>query len=101
MSEERMIKAQELAMLVDTSVQTITVWYKWKEAHPDHELAQLLPDYTRIKGGRRTRYWKMSDVHKIIEFKKALPKGRGGVMGDTTQMYVKGSKRYIYGDRNN
>ena len=101
MSEERMIKAQELAMLLDTSVQTITVWYKWKEAHPDHELAKLLPDYTRITGGRRTRYWKYSDVYKLMEFKKSLPKGRGGIMGDTTQMYVKGSKRYIYGNREN
>ena len=100
MSEDRMIKAQELSMLIDTSVQTITVWYKWKETHPEHELAKLLPDYTRIKGGRKTRYWKYSDVAKILEFKKSLPQGRGGIMGDVTQMYVKDSKRYVFRDKN-
>lgn len=99
MSEERMVKAQELSMLIDTSVQTITAWYKWKDMHPDHELAKLLPDYTRLKGGRKTRYWKYSDVYKLMEFKKSLPQGRYGIMGDVTQMYVKGSKRYVYRDK--
>ena len=74
MSEDRLIKAPELSMLVDTSIQAITAWYRWKELHPDHELAQLLPDYITQEGGRRTRYWHYSDVVKLIEFKNAIPK---------------------------
>lgn len=98
MSEDRLIKAPELSMLVDTSIQAITAWYRWKELHPDHELAQLLPDYITQEGGRRTRYWHYSDVVKLIEFKNAIPKGRHGIMGEATQKYVKSSKRYIYKD---
>ena len=54
-TNERMVKAQELSMLVDTSIQAITNWYRWKEEHPDHELAKWLPEYTQLPGGRRTR----------------------------------------------
>ena len=96
--EDRLIKATELAMLVDSSIQTITSWYKWKEKHPDDELAKLLPDYTIQEGGRKTRYWKYSDVYRLIEFKNSIPHGRYGIMGDTTQMYLRSSKRYIYKD---
>ena len=99
MSEERMIKANELAMMLDTSIQSITAWYKWKELHPEHELAKLLPEYTKLPGGRKTRYWKYSDVWKLIEFKKSLPQGRNGIMGEVTQKYIKSSKRYVFKDK--
>lgn len=99
MSEDRLIKAPELAYLVNTSIQAITAWYKWKEMHPEHELAKLLPDYTVQKGGRKTRYWKYSDVWRLIEFKNSIPRGRNGIMGEATQMYTRSSKRYIYKDR--
>ena len=85
--DERLIKAPELAMLIDSSVQTISSWYRWKKLHPDHELAQLLPDYVR-SGNKHIRYWKRSDVGKFIEFKARIPKGRNGIMGDITQKYV-------------
>lgn len=98
MSEERLIKAPELSMLVDTSIQAITTWYKWRDMHPDHELAKLLPDYIVKTGGRKTRYWKYSDVWKLIEFKNRIPHGRYGIMGEATQMYARNSKRYIYKD---
>lgn len=88
MSEQRLLNVQEVSLLVGTSIQTIGSWYRWKALHVDNELAQLIPDYTRI-GNRRTRYWKRDDVWKLLEFKKSLPQGRNGVMGDVTQKYVK------------
>ena len=88
MSETRLLNVQELSMLIGSSIQTIGSWYRWKELNPDHELAKLLPEYTRV-GNRRTRYWKQDDVWKMIEFKQKLPQGRNGIMGAVTQKYVK------------
>lgn len=84
----RLLNVQELSMLIGSSIQTIGSWYRWKDLNPDHELAKLIPDYTRI-GNRRTRYWKQSDVWKLLEFKQKLPQGRNGIMGEVTQKYVK------------
>ena len=84
--EHRRIKIEELAVYIDSSVQTINNWYAWKKTHPDHELAKLLPapEYVQ-KGGRKTRYWSADDIHKVIEFKSKLPHGRNGILGDITQ----------------
>lgn len=81
---EYKIKIEELAMRIDSSVQTINNWYKWKRDNPDNELAQILPEYTQ-EGNRQTRYWKTEDIWKMIEFKKAIIHGRNGVMGAITQ----------------
>ena len=86
--EERLLNVSEVSLLVGASIQTITSWYKWKSLHPDHELAKLIPDYVRV-GNRRTRYWKQSDVWALTNFKKTIPQGRNGIMGDVTQQYVK------------
>ena len=85
---DRLLNVNEVALLVGSSVQTISSWYRWRELHPEHELVKLIPEFTR-KGNRRTRYWKQSDVWKLIEFKSAIPQGRNGIMGDVTQKYVK------------
>lgn len=87
--QKRLLKPMEVALLANTTVPTLNSWYKWKQLNPDHELAKLLPEY--IRGGRNgnTRYWTESDVYKIIEFKTKLPQGRGGIMGEVTQKYVK------------
>ena len=77
---EGKIKIEELAMRVDSSVQTINNWYKWKREHPDSELASLLPNYTQ-EGSRQTRFWNYNDIWKVLEFKKAIVHGRNGVMG--------------------
>ena len=87
-----LIKLNELAFLVNVSVQTINSWYRWKSLHPEHEMAKLIPDYIRI-GNRRTRYWKRSDVWKLIEFHASIPQGRNGIMGDVTQKYIATSFR--------
>ena len=85
---EKLLNVSEVSVIVGSSIQTISSWYRWKALHPEHELAQLIPDYER-RGNRRTRYWKMADVWKLVEFKNAIPQGRKGIMGEITQKYVK------------
>lgn len=85
------INVTTLAFLVGVTVQTISLWYKWKDTNPNHELAKLLPEYTR--GERNTRYWNKSDVWKLIEFKQSIPEGRNGIMGSVTQKYVRKNKK--------
>lgn len=82
------IKIEELATLLNCSVQTINTWYKWKRYNPDHKLAELLPDYKQ-EGKRQTRYWKSDDVWKLVDFKRSIIHGRNGIMGDITQRRVK------------
>ena len=92
MSEERLLKVAEVAVTVDSSVQTINGWYKWKKENPDHELAKLLPDYI-VKGGKRTRYWNQSDIWQILQFKKSIPQGCKGILGSVTQRYTASYKK--------
>lgn len=91
MDDERLLKVQEVAMTIDSSIQTISGWYRWKKENPDHELAKLLPDYQRI-GNKNTRYWRQSDIWKLLQFKKSIPQGCRGIMGSITQKYVKKKK---------
>lgn len=79
---ENKIKIEELAMRIDSSVQTINNWYKWKRENPNHELASILPDYVQ-EGNRQTRYWDIKDIWKFIEFKTAIVHGRNGIMGQS------------------
>ena len=84
----KLLNANETAMYVGVSVQTLSSWYRWKALHPDHEMAKLLPEYTRI-GNRRTRYWTQEDVWSLVKFRTSIPQGKNGIMGDVTQRYVK------------
>lgn len=88
---DRLLNATEVAVIIGSSVPTITSWYKWKAIEPDHELAQLLPDYIQVNP-RQTRYWKESDIWKLLEFKSRIPQGRNGILGSVTQKYVKKTK---------
>lgn len=81
---QRFLKIEEIAMTIGSSVQTINNWYRWKKQFPDNEYADLLPDYFQ-DGPKQTRYWKAEDIWKLIEFKKAIPHGRNGVLGPVTQ----------------
>lgn len=87
MSDSKLLNVQEVAVLIKSSVPTISSWYRWRALHPDHELAKLLPDFER-HGPHRARYWNYSDVWKLVEFRDSLPQGRNGIMGDVTQKYV-------------
>lgn len=84
--EERLINAQELAYRIGRSVQTLNAYYKFKDENPDNEYSLMLPEFIR-QGNHRTRYWKESDIGKIIRFIDSLPKGRDGVLGPVTQRY--------------
>ena len=85
---ENLLKVEELAIRIGSSVPTISSWYRWKRANPEHEMAKMLPEFER-HGAHRTRYWRVEDVEKIMEFKASIPQGRNGVMGSITQKYVK------------
>lgn len=81
---ERLLKIEEVALMIGVSVQTINIWYKWARTNPDNDYAKMLPAYKQM-GSRQTRYWTQSDIWKLIEFNKVIPRGRNGVMGDVTQ----------------
>lgn len=86
---ERLLKIEEVAILIGSSVQTINMWYRFKRSEPENEYAKMLPDYIQKGGLRSTRYWTQKDIYKLIEFKQSIPLGRNGVLGTITQKYVK------------
>ena len=89
--EEKYLNVEEVSVLINSSVATISAWYRWKRANPDNEYAKMLPDFVR-KGAHRARNWRYSDIWKLIKFKQTIPQGRNGVMGSITQKYVKKNK---------
>lgn len=88
MTENLKLKIYEVAMLVGVSYRTIENWYMWKRQNPNHKLAKLLPDFYQ-DGARQTRYWKYSQIPKLIKFKNSIPHGRNGILGGVTQKYYK------------
>lgn len=84
MAKGQLLKIEEVAMLIGSSIQTINVWYQFKRKNPESDFAKMLPDYIQ-DGARQTRYWAKDDVWKLIEFKNAIPHGRNGILGDITQ----------------
>jgi len=87
-----LLKIEEVAVLIGSSVRTINNWYAFKRAEPDNEYAKMLPDYEQA-GERQIRLWNKDDIQKFIEFKRAVPKGCKGAMGVITQRYVKNGKK--------
>ena len=85
---DSVVRVEELAVIIGSSVPTISSWYRWKKLNPEHEMAKVLPDFFRY-GPRRTRYWHESDIPALLQFKNSLPQGRNGIMGSITQKYVK------------
>lgn len=90
-SMERLLKLEEVAILIGSSCKSINTWYWFKRENPDNEYARILPDYIQY-GPRQTRYWKESDIWKLLKFKQSIPQGRNGVMGSITQKYYKDKK---------
>ena len=92
--KERLLSATEVCVLLDCSIYSLNNWYTFKRENPDSEYAKMLPDFVNTESGeRRKRYWKQSDIGKLIEFKATIPHGRNGVLGSVTQKYVKGAKK--------
>ena len=54
-------------------------------------MCEYLPDPIQ-KTARQTRYWKESDIPKLIQFKSQIVWGRNGFMGSVTQQYAKKGK---------
>ena len=88
MAEERLLRIEEVALLIGSSSKSINNWYWFKRENPDNEYAKILPDYIQ-EAERQTRYWREADIWKLLEFKQRMPKGRNGVMGSITQRYYK------------
>lgn len=94
-SGEKLLKLEEVAIIIGSSSKSINNWYWFRREHPDNEYAKMLPDYIQ-EGERQTRYWREADIWKLIEFKSAIPQGRNGIMGSITQKYYhkdKGKKK--------
>lgn len=85
MKNERLLKATEVAFLIGIAPKTLEVWYMFKRKHPENEYAKMLPDYQQERQ-RGIRFWKESDIEKIVEFKNSKPKGKNGLFGDITHM---------------
>ena len=88
---ERLLRAVEVALLLDISVPTLNNWYKFKKNDPENEMCKFLPDPIQ-KTARQTRYWKESDIPTLIQFKAQIVWGRKGFMGSVTQRYAKKGK---------
>lgn len=86
MAEERLLKLEEVAILIGSSGKSINNWYWFKRENPDNEYAKMLPDYIQANP-RQTRYWREADIWKLLEFKQSIPQGRNGIMGSITQKY--------------
>lgn len=86
MAEERLLKLEEVAILIGSSGKSINNWYWFKRENPDNEFAKMLPDFIQ-EGKRQTRYWREADIWKLLEFKQSIPQGRNGIMGSITQKY--------------
>lgn len=91
----KLLRAEEVALLTGITTKTLSFWYKWKETEKAKanypEFIELLPPYIQ-KSNRGTRYWKESDLWKLIEFKSKIPQGKNGIMGNVTQKYAKNRK---------
>lgn len=85
-ASERLLKLEEVAVLIGSSGKSINNWYMFKRENPKNEYAKMLPDFVQ-NGPRQTRYWKESDIWKLVKFKQSIPQGRNGVMGSVTQKY--------------
>lgn len=88
MDKKKMFKADEVAVMVGISSMTLKNWYRFKRLCPESEWAKKLPQPVQ-EHTRGTNYWKPEDIPILIEFKKSVPRGRKGVMGDATQMYIR------------
>lgn len=87
------LTAQQVVVILGISENTLNFWYRFRRENPDNEIAKLLPDYIK-ESEKAKRLWKREDLQKLSEFQQAIPKGRNGIMGGTTQRYRKENKNY-------
>jgi len=75
-----MLRVEEVSVLIGKSTFTINAWYRFARKHPDSDIAKMLPKFIQ-KNERSPRYWKHTDVYKLIEIQSKIPLGRSGPMG--------------------
>ena len=94
---ENLLTATKVAQYLDISVPTLNNWYKWYGNSEYEKPAGTpnLPAYTQ-QGKRGTRYWDKADLPKLVKFKKWVPRGRAGIMGDyNAQFWGERGKRAL------
>ena len=82
--------AVKISQFLDVSVATINNWYRWYN-NPKFEKPADTPYLPAPSLEGRYRYWTDDDLYYLRKFKEWLPRGRGGVMGD--------SNAYFWGER--
>ena len=84
MAKDNFLNLTEVAMILGVSVYTINNWYRFKKQNPDNDFAKMLPEPRQLTP-HSIRLWKESDIKKFVKFQESIPRGRNGIMGDTTQ----------------
>ena len=86
--KEKLLKVEEVALLVGCSAKTVNSWYYFKRDNPENEYAKMLPEFELRPNEHnlQTRFWKQSDIWRLIQFKESIPKGRNGILGNITQV---------------
>lgn len=81
--EERMLRIEEVAMLLGVNYMTVERWYQFKRKNPDSEYCQFLPDPILVMNSknRATRFWKPDDVEVLKVFQESVVRGTHGFMG--------------------
>ena len=82
------LTATKVAQALDISVPTLNNWYRW---YLDKDIEKpkntpILPMYTQTSL-RGVRYWDSEDLPALKKFKKWIPRGRAGVMGEYTARF--------------
>lgn len=93
--QERLMRIEEVAMVLNVNQYTIERWYKFKRENPDNQYVSLLPDfvYQTNSKNRSVRYWRPCDIKKFQEFQETIVKGTKGFMGSVTNLQKKRSEK--------
>lgn len=83
---EKLIGIDEIYMKTGIHPNTINTWYRWydNDSIEKPSCVPHLPVYQQFEK-RGKRFWREDDIKFILEFKKWVPKGRAGLMGNVSQ----------------
>ena len=83
MKKDKLLRAEEVALMIGKSSKTINTWYSFKKQFPDNKYAKMLPEYEQATS-RSIRLWHSTDIHKLKEFANIIKTGRNGFLGPVT-----------------
>lgn len=75
------INAEDLGKILGVKPNRFRPWYNWYLS-PEYKKPDNFPKLPPFIVIGRCRYWKKSDIPALEEFKNALGRGKGGVMGE-------------------